>query len=590
MKKRILRSLFSALLAMIMTVSMAVPVFAESISMNDVDQEDDQNAELAEESFVFNGHTYQEVEETLCWSEAKEKCEKLGGHLVTITSKEEQEFIETMNSAYLWIGGYREGNEWRWVTGEPWDYTNWAEGEPNNSSNVVSNENCIVLWPYKWNDLADTNTFEQNGYIIEWDYDIKDSLIQKALFPLERISVTQGRYTEPSHAKQNAMDFGYKDALYAYAPFDGTIVETASKHHAIWFQSNNKVKYADGTEDYMTVLFMHGYWDDPVVTKGKSYSQGDKIFKVGGFGNTPKYNDYAAHFHIEVIRGQKSGWTARGNVNLEDAFYVNEDFTTIRKGGGFDWKTTDGKTLDNDKAIKEFVARMYVVALGRAAEKAGMDDWSKQLSGGKSDGATLARGFMCGAEFKNKGLSNELYVRTLYHTFFDREPDKTGLSGWVSALEGGASRESVLAGFVNSQEFANLCDDYGIARGTMEDDGSSIYNAGVRDFVLRNYEKALKREGETQGVEDWTHRINTGLMSALDVAQNFFHSEEFYNMNTTDDEYVEILYETFLGRESEAGGKAYWVNQLKAGKSRDEVMEGFAYSKEFHNIMAQYGL
>ncbi len=252
-------------------------------------------------------------------------------------------------------------------------------------------------------------------------------------------------------------------------------------------------------------------------------------------------------------------------------------------------KATETKT-SSKYTVDDFVSRMYTVALGRNAEEAGLNDWSGQLINGQSDGATLARGFICSGEFKNKGLSNEDYVDTLYRTFFNREADAGGRANWLGELTNGASREKVLAGFVNSAEFGNLCDEYDIARGTMEEDGSNIYNAGVRDFVLRNYEKALGRPGETAGVEDWSHKINKGEMSALDVAQSFFHSQEFMNKNTSNDEYVEILYRTFLGREYDDAGKADWVGQLNAGKSRDDVMKGFAYSQEFKNIMAQYGL
>ena len=244
----------------------------------------------------------------------------------------------------------------------------------------------------------------------------------------------------------------------------------------------------------------------------------------------------------------------------------------------------------NTKQIMAFVSRMYTVALGRDAEEAGLNDWSSQLINRQSDGATLARGFICSQEFINKNMSDEQYIDILYRTFFNREADEGGKVYWLGELSGGRSRTGVLSGFVNSVEFGNLCDEYGIARGTMEEDGSNVYNAGVRDFVLRNYEKALGRRGETAGVEDWSHRINTGQMSALDVAQSFFHSQEFLNKNTSNEEYVEILYETFLGRASDSAGKADWVSQLNGGKSRDEVMKGFAYSQEFKNIMAQYGL
>ena len=49
------------------------------------------------------------------------------------------------------------------------DYTNWDEGEPNNSSNVISNENCVAVWPDYWNDMNYANTYEQSGFICEWD-------------------------------------------------------------------------------------------------------------------------------------------------------------------------------------------------------------------------------------------------------------------------------------------------------------------------------------------------------------------------------------------------------------------------------------
>ena len=29
-----------------------------------------------------------------------------------------------------------------------------GDGEPNNSSNVVEGENCVAMWPEKWNDLG----------------------------------------------------------------------------------------------------------------------------------------------------------------------------------------------------------------------------------------------------------------------------------------------------------------------------------------------------------------------------------------------------------------------------------------------------
>ena len=110
--------------------------------------------------------------DTLTWEEAKAACEAKGGHLATITSEKEQYLLELSNdkNQNLWIGGYKNADgQWCWVTGEPWEYENWGDGEPNNSSNVVADENRVAMWPEKWNDLANGNIYEQNGYICEWE-------------------------------------------------------------------------------------------------------------------------------------------------------------------------------------------------------------------------------------------------------------------------------------------------------------------------------------------------------------------------------------------------------------------------------------
>lgn len=119
-----------------------------------------------------DGHRYEIFRETLTWEEAKAACEAKGGHLATITSPEEQKLIESLNTqnSKLWIGGYKNSaGQWCWVTGEPWEYQNWGDGEPNNSSNVVADESCVAVWPSKWNDLANSNTYEQSGYVCEWE-------------------------------------------------------------------------------------------------------------------------------------------------------------------------------------------------------------------------------------------------------------------------------------------------------------------------------------------------------------------------------------------------------------------------------------
>lgn len=130
------------------------------------------NSTIPVDAKEFSGHMYCIYIDGCGWESAKEKCESINGHLVTITSSEEQSFIDELNADNnrLWIGGYRNSSAtWNWLTGETWIYSNWGDGEPNDSSNVISNENRCSIWPSEWNDLNE-NSQEQEGYICEWDY------------------------------------------------------------------------------------------------------------------------------------------------------------------------------------------------------------------------------------------------------------------------------------------------------------------------------------------------------------------------------------------------------------------------------------
>ncbi len=119
----------------------------------------------------YNGHSYQRFENPMTWPAAKTYCESQGGYLTTITSKEENDFIFSQlggGSSYsLWIGGTDTGHEgtWSWVNNEPWSYSNWDVGEPNNA---YSNENSIEMvgTAGKWND---NNSDRKFRFSCEWN-------------------------------------------------------------------------------------------------------------------------------------------------------------------------------------------------------------------------------------------------------------------------------------------------------------------------------------------------------------------------------------------------------------------------------------
>lgn len=174
----------------------------------------------------------------------------------------------------------------------------------------------------------------------------------------------------------------------------------------------------------------------------------------------------------------------------------------------------------------------------------------------------------------------------------NRSSDASGKSYWVNLLDSGVSRMGVFNGFAGSTEFDTICRDYGIDRGTASASEGRDKNYGVTQFVARLYTQALGRGYDIDGLNDWCNRIVSGAWSVTEVSTTgFFNSREFLNKNLNNQEYVKVLYRTFLGREYDAAGLKDWVGKLNSGAmSREQVLKGFSYSTEFANIMKQYGL
>jgi len=106
---------------------------------------------------------------------------------VTITSQVESDFVygllQSCNKNWYYIGGTDEGvrGQWQWVTGESWEFTNWAPGEPNNLGGYESylmlyRINSDAQTASKWNDTNNDNNNApgfynaiNGGFICEWD-------------------------------------------------------------------------------------------------------------------------------------------------------------------------------------------------------------------------------------------------------------------------------------------------------------------------------------------------------------------------------------------------------------------------------------
>jgi parallel beta-helix repeat protein len=106
-----------------------------------------------------NDHWYAVFPKTLSWEGANSWAGRLSvdgksGYLATIASAAENDFIEdhvlagtsqplTNNGMdQFYLGGIYVDTLWRWITAEPFSYTKWADGEPNNPGG----ENAMAIF------------------------------------------------------------------------------------------------------------------------------------------------------------------------------------------------------------------------------------------------------------------------------------------------------------------------------------------------------------------------------------------------------------------------------------------------------------
>lgn len=131
-----------------------------------------------------NGHIYQIYDMPVSWNTAKTVCEQKGGHLLTINSQTEQDIINSLvsESEHLFynIGGYKtDDNTWKWITNEPFSYTYWAVGEPNNSNGLENYLSIFGTSDYTglWNDIPNSPPSGiSNGFILEKELPMIESI------------------------------------------------------------------------------------------------------------------------------------------------------------------------------------------------------------------------------------------------------------------------------------------------------------------------------------------------------------------------------------------------------------------------------
>ena len=186
--------------------------------------------------------------------------------------------------------------------------------------------------------------------------------MQKFLFPMEYMRVTQGELSAYSHAGSLAMDFGGKDggSDRLFAPCDMVVKRCrVNATGEMYLESIDKVQFADGTADYARLLCIH----DSVFNKkaGDVIKQGEYFYDEGGMGRGNP-NKFATHVHIEAGKGKwksttqspnsKGTYVCERQEHLYNMFFVPKD-TIILDGGGYKWVKEPEENTDTKKLQKQ---------------------------------------------------------------------------------------------------------------------------------------------------------------------------------------------------------------------------------------------
>ena len=180
------------------------------------------------------------------------------------------------------------------------------------------------------------------------------------IYPIKIMNITQTYKNDFSHSRHTVgtpKDYPIDDNCgatgpngYFYCPCDAMIVKKiygvgSSSSNVLWLESTTPVITPTFT-DYVTIMI--GHIEDAELNKlkiGQTFTRKEPIAIEGKDGFAT-----GEHFHIVVGRGKfkGSGWvkntndiwvinTTGGSVKPEDAFFIDNTFTTIKNSAGLNF-------------------------------------------------------------------------------------------------------------------------------------------------------------------------------------------------------------------------------------------------------------
>lgn len=251
---------------------------------------------------------------------------------------------------------------------------------------------------------------------------------------------------------------------------------------------------------------------------------------TGGTGNN----------HIETGAGNDTINTGLGN-------------DVILAGAGRDLINVSGDSTSYDVSVTG--SFLNLTGTGTAAGTSAVIQGGEFVSFG--DGHTLAI----------VETDAEASALRLFNGLLGRDVDNSSAEFYSTAVQGGASLETIAASFLASNEY------------------KSAVNG---EFLAETYQDLLGRAADSAAQTYWQDQLANGKTQA-EVAALISTSAEAQAHGQSNDDFITSLYDNALGRVATAEDNSFWVGALIGGASRAEVASSIYSSTEAaHHANAEF--
>ena len=298
-----------------------------------------------------NGHWYERIDDLDTWSAASDYAQSIGAHLISINSSNEDSWAyEQLDGDTCWIGAWQDINDlenysepdggWRWTSSDPWIYTNWNGGGPDNNglTNEPSEEYGAYCCSGKWNDIYDVDnngTITLKPSIIEWSADCNgDGIVDYG-------QILDGTYDDDDgdgilNICEEVMGWGRDDSGQVQVPNDmeNVVKVSAGEFHSMALLADGSVRCwgrnNDGQCDVPSNLV-----DIVDIDAGEYWSlalQADGTLRAWGLNSSGQTNVPSTGIEIIAVTAGDNFGAA---LNLNGAVVSWGDITEAPTGIGF---------------------------------------------------------------------------------------------------------------------------------------------------------------------------------------------------------------------------------------------------------------